>query len=165
MAKCWWCHKEKELYAFNLCVPCYRWFHRHKTKPIEYCEICGKVIMKSQKGICKGCKMVLEQVSKVPRRIEILDNKYRDLKPILDKFESDSQAFTYLEHFFKPKQKKLLEILIERYYHQDRTLDEIGKKRGVTREYIRQCEDKAIETLKRAMSFEDEEEKKFEDLI
>jgi DNA-directed RNA polymerase sigma subunit (sigma70/sigma32) len=121
--------------------------------------------MKSQKGICKPCKTVLEETSKVPKRIEVLDNKYKDLKPMLDKFETDDRAFMYLEHFFKPRQKKLLEILVERYYHQDRTLDEIGKKRGVTREYIRQCENKAIEILKKAMSFDDMDEKKIEDLI
>jgi len=165
MAKCWWCHKDKELYAFDLCIICYRWFHRRKTNPIEYCDICDKVIMKNQKGICKPCREVLEEVTKVPKRVEILDNKYKDLKPMLDKFETSDKAFTYLEHFFKPKQKKLLEILVERYYYRDKTLDEIGKKRGVTREYIRQCENKAIEILTQSMSFNDDEEEKFDDFV
>ena len=127
MAKCYWCHKDKKLYAFNLCVSCYRWFHRRKTNPIKNCEVCGKVIMKTQKDICKPCKTVLEKTTKIPKRIEVLEAKYQAIAPMLDKFESDSQAFTYLEHFFKPKQKKLLEILIDRYYHRENRLEDIGK--------------------------------------
>lgn len=108
---------------------------------------------------------MLEQVSKVPKRIEILKTKYQDLAPMLDKFESADKAYTYLEHFFKPRQKKMLEILVERYYHRNKTLDEIGKKRGVTREYIRQCENKAIEIIKNYTYVDDDDEEKFEDLI
>jgi DNA-directed RNA polymerase sigma subunit (sigma70/sigma32) len=121
--------------------------------------------MKNQKGICKPCRVILEETSKVPKRIEVLETKYQTLAPMLDKFESGDKAFTYLEHFFKPRQKKLLEVLIERYYYRDRTLDQIGKKRGVSREYIRQCENKAIEILTQTMSLDEDDEKKFEEFV
>lgn len=165
MAKCYWCHKDKEIYAFNVCATCYRWFHRRKTNPAENCEVCGKVVMKNQKGICRPCRTVLDSASKIPKRIEVLESKYKELAPTLNEFGSSQRAFVCLEHFFKPKQKKLLEILIERYYQRNKTLDDIGKSRGVTREYIRQCENKAIEILKKALSLDDDNDEKFEDII
>lgn len=147
MERCFWCHRETEPYAFDLCLSCYRWFHRHKDSPVEYCDLCQKVVTKRQKGICRECRIALEAGVKIPKRIERLKDKYEPVKSLLDSYDSVDKARAGLGIWFKDKEDHLVNVLIDRYYNR-KTLDEIGKKERVTREYIRQCENKAISILK-----------------
>lgn len=144
MNTCFWCRKNKELYAYNLCLNCYRWFLKYTKEPIEYCAMCEKVITKRQKGLCTKCRKMLEDTA-TPKRIQNLSTKYESISTYLQTFLDSEDAFEALKPYFKPKQQKILTVLVQRFY-EHKTLDEIGKswEKPVTREYIRQCEDKAI---------------------
>jgi len=70
-------------------------------------------------------------------------NKYKNVSSFLDTQEINSEL--KLGALFG-NNNKLVQIVIDRYYNK-KTLDAIGKKFNVTREYIRQCEDQAIKKL------------------
>lgn len=118
---------------------------------INLCDLCGKPITSKQEGICQKCKKALDKATKVSKRIQNLKTKVADIRGILDQYKNSSQALVQLDSFFAPKEKKFLEVLVARYYDH-KTLDGLGKElweKGVTREYVRQCEDKAIEIIKK----------------
>lgn len=148
MSKCWWCWNP-ETYAFGLCHACYRWFYRHPhLNDTDYCTLCGKFITKRNKGgVCKDCNQVLKITGHIPKRLENLEKKFEELKPHLDQFSNKQQALQLLSGVFTPKQVKYLEALLERYYDHV-TLQHIADMWGVSREYVRQCENKAISILK-----------------
>ena len=148
--KCYWCGQEKQLYAFNLCHSCYRWFYRHIGVQPEYCSICDKYITKRQRGTCKQCRQAIRQLGSTPKRITHLEEKYRTVEDVLKGLGSTETACSaLLNTVFKPKQKHLLDIICARYYQQ-KTMSQIAEERNVSREYIRQCEDRGIKILQSA---------------
>lgn len=120
--KCFWCHKDEvSLNLDNLCSKCLKWFNLQT----------------------KNSKI---KASKIPKRITILNTKYNVIKEYLTQFENADAASKACLSFFKPTQYKLLDVLKGRYFDR-KTLEEIASQWGVTREYVRQCENKLIEIL------------------
>lgn len=118
---------------------------------VQICDICNIPIRKNQKGICVKCKQSLHKATEIPKRIINIESKFLDIKQILEQYNNSSQATIQLDIFFSTKEKIFLEVLTKRYY-EHKTLDELGKtlwSKSVTREYVRQCEDKAIDIIKR----------------
>lgn len=148
MKKCWWCWKP-ETYAFGVCHTCYRWFYRHPyLDNTNYCTLCNKFITKRNKGgMCTECNKIIKAAGSTPKRLENLEEKFKELKPFFDGFSNKEQAFKLLSESFGPKQIKCLEALLERYFEQV-TLQTVADSWGVSREYVRQCENKAIVILK-----------------
>jgi len=147
MIKCWWCHVP-ETYAFGLCHACYRWYNRHSAlDDSDYCSLCNKFITRRHKGgVCKECNLILKEVGKSPRRLELIEQKFEPIKPLLDKFDDKNSAFNALFSAFKPKQLKFLEAFLERYYDKV-TLQAVADQWESSREYVRQCENKVLNIL------------------
>jgi len=148
MNKCWWCHFP-EVYAFNVCHSCYRWFYRHSfLDDSDYCTVCNKFITKRTiGGMCKECKTIIKTIGYIPKRLENLETKFEDLKPYLVPYEDKDTALMALSPLFKSNQIKWLEALLERIYDKV-TLQAIADQWGTSREYVRQCENKAFAILK-----------------
>jgi hypothetical protein len=127
-------------------MSCYRWFLRRIENPVEVCDLCGTIVSKNQNGICKKCKDLLDLQTKTPKRIQNIESKFNPILSVLSKFKNKDEAAIYLDDMFKSKQKKFLDVLLNRFY-KHKTLEEIGQQYSNTREYIRQCEDKAIEII------------------
>jgi hypothetical protein len=143
--KCFWCHKESQLYAYDLCQTCYRWFYRNKEKQQLSCSLCDKPINKRNYGMCSPCRKSIHKVASSLKRINTLQDKLSILSPVLSN-KTKTDAYSKFEHIFKPTQKSFLKILLDRYYD-NTTLAEIGKEYNVSREYVRQCQDKAVQIL------------------
>jgi predicted DNA-binding protein YlxM (UPF0122 family) len=107
---------------------------------------------------------MLDRLAKTPKRIERIEEKFDEVKSMLDAFKTPKEAYDALTPLFKPKQLKFLEVAIERYFNR-KTLEEIAKKRGVTREYIRQCENKSIELLRALNSSDNSSDEDFSDIF
>lgn len=145
--KCFWCHEVKHIYGYSLCMACYKWFHKYKNESVEYCSLCGKFITKRNKGICAECRAKIHEITKEPpKRLEFMEKKFEPVVPLLQKFESMDKAFEYLHPLFKTRQTKFLEIILRRFFNHE-TMENIAKDWGVSREYIRQCENNALKIL------------------
>jgi DNA-directed RNA polymerase specialized sigma subunit len=150
MYKCWWCHKDKKPYAFNLCLSCYRWFLRAAQNPPIRCTICECVISKKHEKemMCVSCRQAVQKSIYKAKRIEHMENKYAPITQFLTKIKDNGlDPELQLTSIFKFKNRKLAEIICERFYNK-KTLQEVGTNYNVSREYIRQCEDKAVNLLK-----------------
>lgn len=109
------------------------------------CDVCGKKTAKRQRGLCKECRGALK-LSKTLTRIQKIENKYDLIKPVLSQHATIDDAKANLDYFFSKTQKKFLNAALERYYNH-RTLQEIGDEWNVSREYVRQCEDRALKII------------------
>jgi len=148
MNACWWC-SHPTTYAHGLCHSCYRWFYRHPyLDDSDYCNLCNKFITKRNiSGTCKKCSKILKLTGYVPKRIGRLENKFEEIVPFMKNFNTKESAQIALSSIFKPKQQKILDALLERYYNKV-TLQYIADQWNVSREYVRQCENTAINIIK-----------------
>jgi hypothetical protein len=143
--RCWWCHRTSSHFAFGLCFNCYRWFRKRVKEGQPTCKVCGNPTRNSLAKLCPACKSLAKAI---PKRIIRLYDKVEPIKPILSRFDGAEEAYTYLSSNLKPAHCKWLAILLERYY-KHKTMDNVAKSLGVSRQYINECEKKAIGILSR----------------
>jgi len=151
MHKCWWCHKEEKPYAFGLCLSCYRWFLRAIQSPPLRCSVCEKIISKKQETdlLCPNCKKEIEISLFVPKRVTHMEDKYETISKFLNSLTAHNlDPEIQLTAILKFKNRKLAKIVCDRFYGK-KTLHEIGQEYKVSREYIRQCEDRAVNLLEK----------------
>jgi DNA-directed RNA polymerase sigma subunit (sigma70/sigma32) len=95
--------------------------------------------------MCSPCRKSIHKVASSLKRINALQDKLSILSPVLSN-KTKTDAYSKFEHIFNPTQKSFLKILLDRYYDHT-TLAAIGKEYNVSREYVRQCQDKAVQIL------------------
>jgi len=85
-------------------------------------------------------------VKKAGKRLTNIKTKFLDKIPSLGRYNSRDEAYQAFHSYFRPSQTKFLDIALERYY-EGRTLEAIASRFDCTREYIRQCEEKALNII------------------
>ena len=79
-------------------------------------------------------------------RVENIRFKFEGIVPQLKDIETKDEAYAQFSSYFTDKQLKFLDIMLERYYN-NTTGTRMGEEYGCTREYIRQCEEKALQII------------------